>query len=219
MSKVKLSSLDKHVKQMMLNYPSIFPSRLECLHHLFCVNGNGYDWKDGIMVPWSRKKRLQTKTIELEKPSERMMQIIPEYETVRVEFVNTIRKFTEQNIDHLCRDIHHTNSRLTFIDVYPMSWDYCAMSYAADHRDEIDPDWQLGILQFIHWFLPRVNGHYMVYDSDGTKHADRIADPRVRQNYDLCLMVLDKIRSPEQKAHEQELADEIRKPVNPKAVV
>ena len=31
-------------------YPSIFPNRQAALNHLFCVGGNGYEWKDGELV-------------------------------------------------------------------------------------------------------------------------------------------------------------------------
>jgi hypothetical protein len=38
------------IKQMMVEYPSLFPSRVQALHHLFWVNGNGYDWKKGELI-------------------------------------------------------------------------------------------------------------------------------------------------------------------------
>jgi hypothetical protein len=48
-----MDKVDLHIKQMMLQYPSIFPTRLSCLKHLFLVNGNGYDWDEtGCLVPW-----------------------------------------------------------------------------------------------------------------------------------------------------------------------
>ena len=37
--------------QMMYNdYPHLFPTRQRALNHLFCVIGNGYEWKNGELV-------------------------------------------------------------------------------------------------------------------------------------------------------------------------
>lgn len=38
------------IKKVMSVYPSIAPSRVQVLHHLFWVIGNGYEWKDGELV-------------------------------------------------------------------------------------------------------------------------------------------------------------------------
>ena len=32
------------------NYPGLFKERVDVLNHLFCVIGNGYDWKNGELV-------------------------------------------------------------------------------------------------------------------------------------------------------------------------
>lgn len=39
-------------------YPSLFPYEVDFLHHLFFVNGNGYDWFEGELV--ERGGRLST---------------------------------------------------------------------------------------------------------------------------------------------------------------
>jgi hypothetical protein len=38
------------IKQAMVEYPRIFPSRVQVIHHLFWVIGNGYEWKDGELI-------------------------------------------------------------------------------------------------------------------------------------------------------------------------
>jgi hypothetical protein len=35
---------------MVKEYPGLFPNRVRALEHLFCVYGNGYEWKNGELV-------------------------------------------------------------------------------------------------------------------------------------------------------------------------
>lgn len=34
----------------LLNFPTVFPNALSVYNHWFCVNGNGYEWKNGELV-------------------------------------------------------------------------------------------------------------------------------------------------------------------------
>ena len=38
------------IQEMFDNYPTLFKDRSDCLNHLFCVIGNGYDWINGELV-------------------------------------------------------------------------------------------------------------------------------------------------------------------------
>lgn len=38
------------IQEMFDNYPTLFKDRADCLNHLFCVIGNGYDWVNGELV-------------------------------------------------------------------------------------------------------------------------------------------------------------------------
>ena len=45
------TKIDEMIKDMMLRYPGIFPSRLDCLRHLLTLTGTGYYWnEDGDRV-------------------------------------------------------------------------------------------------------------------------------------------------------------------------
>jgi len=50
-------SLRDTVRYCLLWYPSIFKNALDVYNHLFCVIGNGYDWKDGCLVDGHDKKK------------------------------------------------------------------------------------------------------------------------------------------------------------------
>lgn len=38
------------IQQMFDHYPTLFKERVDCLNHLFCVIGNGYEWINGELV-------------------------------------------------------------------------------------------------------------------------------------------------------------------------
>ena len=43
-------TVEQTVRQSLLMYPSVSRNRWDAYEHLFCVIGNGYDWKDGELV-------------------------------------------------------------------------------------------------------------------------------------------------------------------------
>jgi len=45
-----MNKLDKAIKQAMLTYPTVFPTRERFLSHVFLCIGNGYDWVNGVLV-------------------------------------------------------------------------------------------------------------------------------------------------------------------------
>ena len=46
-------TLKNNIRESLLYYPSIFVNALDVLHHLYCVNGNGYEWVNGELVEYS----------------------------------------------------------------------------------------------------------------------------------------------------------------------
>jgi len=50
-----MASYAETLARMMRQYPTLFPTEAHALHHLFLVNGNGYDWIEGQLVdPFAR---------------------------------------------------------------------------------------------------------------------------------------------------------------------
>lgn len=207
----KLNSLDLEVKKMMLSYPSIFPSRLECLHHLFCVNGTGYYWKDGILVNDLDDDVMPEHIKSYEKKDE-SDKYFGEYYKVKNEFETTKRELTEKHIDYLCSDIHHTGVNMKFISVYPMSWNYCAMGYAADNPYDIDVHWRRGIKEFCHWFFPEFRGHYGFLDKyENEDSLDFDCDPRAKRNFITMNIVMRKMYIDEEKINAFKFRRSLRK--------
>lgn len=42
--------LELTIQNMFDRYPTLFKERSDCLNHLFCCIGNGYDWENGELV-------------------------------------------------------------------------------------------------------------------------------------------------------------------------
>lgn len=38
------------IQKMFDDYPTLYKERADCLNHLFCTIGNGYDWQNGELV-------------------------------------------------------------------------------------------------------------------------------------------------------------------------
>lgn len=45
-----MASVERVVRNDLLLWPSLLVNRFSVLHHLFCVIGNGFEWKDGELV-------------------------------------------------------------------------------------------------------------------------------------------------------------------------
>lgn len=49
-------TLKNNIRASLLYYPDIFDNALDVLHHLYCVNGNGYEWVNGELVEYSGRE-------------------------------------------------------------------------------------------------------------------------------------------------------------------
>lgn len=49
-------TLKNTVRNMIIAYPTLFRNALEAYNHLFCVIGNGYEWKNGQLVDTGERK-------------------------------------------------------------------------------------------------------------------------------------------------------------------
>ena len=43
-------TVETTIQRMYDEYPDLFATRQECYNHLFCVIGNGYEWKRGQLI-------------------------------------------------------------------------------------------------------------------------------------------------------------------------
>lgn len=59
-------TLKNTIKKMLTQYPTLFQDRAQCLCHLYCTNGNGYEWKNGQLVD-KFQAEYQNEPSEIEK--------------------------------------------------------------------------------------------------------------------------------------------------------
>lgn len=63
-----MATVDKTVRTAILCFPTLFKTRGDVLHHLFCIIGNGYRWHKGELVhmfpeddqPWTAENQRKS---------------------------------------------------------------------------------------------------------------------------------------------------------------
>lgn len=158
-------TLKNAIKRMITEYPMLFQDRVQCLDHLFCVIGNGYDWKNGqLVIPkyvrdeekLSKKKRpVENRLIDGEQMIQQMLDCQPGKWVTTKNFIDkeySLNSFTQgllieffrreralRNIDKICTPGFHewvpTEYRF-----YPI----CGYSKFLNLPKDIKPDWLEG---------------------------------------------------------------------------
>lgn len=142
-----MNKVDQHIKQMMLQYPSIYPNRLACIRQLFLVNGNGYDWdNDGCLVPWRSpydraSDRMHYDDIE---PNDSVTSLLGKDSSIgKFHALSDVkermdRQFREEHIDLLCQ-FHDTydNFRYEHLVNFDVAWS----AFRDAPYGSIDADW------------------------------------------------------------------------------
>lgn len=195
------TKIDEHIKRMMLNYPGIFPSRVECWKHLFVGNGTGYEWnKKGERVYSSQYDEIKVVPIKLQEIKPNLDDsLFPEYR-FGVERENLLRKHTEANIQTVVQEgVSFTTSRITLFDLFGMYWikdtDSKEQSYligpmqeAVINRDKITKEWRHEISYFCEWILSQA--HHLRYDPGKEKQisylqlANTLKKSKIRRFYE-----------------------------------
>jgi hypothetical protein len=152
--------VDDFVKEVMLNYFSISPTRQHVLLHVFLVAGNGYEWgadADGCAVPVDScggekvGKGIQTfqeDYLELDHHSE--------YGAVRAEFHNLVREWARKNLDCISADESGYIPGGVALEpplIYWASDDHCLMATA---QDNLHPEWRRAGVYFARDILLRI---------------------------------------------------------------
>ena len=50
--------LEKQIYRLLWEYPTSYEDRTAALHHLFIINGNGYEWRDGELRTYGDTSKL-----------------------------------------------------------------------------------------------------------------------------------------------------------------
>jgi hypothetical protein len=149
-----MNKVDLLIKQMMLQYPSIYPTRLSCLRHLFLVNGNGYDWDEaGCLVPWRMEydranDQMYYTDLDREEKDELFDSVISQsglkdnplvaFHKLEKDKERLDRQFREQHIDLFCQ-CHGIYDDFKYEDLVNFDVRYSAFNSAP--YGHIDSDW------------------------------------------------------------------------------
>lgn len=150
------------IQEMFDNYPTLFKERSDCLNHLFCVIGNGYDWVNGELVedgedyPLEEQKVFESrlkdgKAFQYNKMSLRDEAV--EYHRRRIEKhpeedTPFERKFNEEYFKSIPDDQYHKHERRKrwyfYVNIpgherIDLHKNY---SYLWNYPEDIKPDWK-----------------------------------------------------------------------------
>jgi hypothetical protein len=152
-------TLNEHIIKVIKLYPTLFTNRTDVLHHLFCVIGNGYDWKGGRLVA----PRHQTDRRDPEENIHTYESYIAEYHynaDVHKFQEEIFRKIVEDNnercryrIDH-AEELALTTGTLSYI--YPL----CEYSKMNTVPNNVKPDWLDGCVEMIFTVITTVQTKY-----------------------------------------------------------
>lgn len=195
-----LNKVDNRVKASMLQYPSIFASRMDVLAHIFMVNGGGFyfdpesgEFTDGEVVEVPDNINRETRSSRIDTESSR----------VREAYENHVRDFVEANIDNLCK---HNADYMTRDNVLMLSHTFYkergvlsrVEKFLGEGNDpqEIDADWRQALKQFCTWFTMKCTRDGHVNDNgSGAKSSDK----QLLGAYDMCTRLIKKLQSQDDK--------------------
>lgn len=158
--------LELTIQEMFNECPTLFKERCDCLNHLFCTIGNGYEWRNGelcsndddynIDEPYLESCLVDDKAHQYNKLSlkaesqlyeneritdgwyEDFKEICPEFD------IEEMKASRQRTINKLPDDVYHKRER-------KYRWYFYLSGYCTKHAklfnypDDIKPDWLAGI--------------------------------------------------------------------------
>ena len=140
---------ERTLQKMYDEYPQLFPTRHHALDHLFCVIGNGYEWKKGELVDYKELYYYDSELDELvEIPFENddESDIVSKSPMTDEEYEIEHQKWIEERVDLKCR----FNKRITREEALKVTLENCHKwypisknhSYICNLPDDITPEWK-----------------------------------------------------------------------------
>ena len=145
-------TIKETVKENLLNYPLIFKNALDVYDHLFCTIGNGYEWKDGELVPKTKEQMVKTKAGAVIYQIKNFFTNKVTWSTVKlIGFFKTVKKNVKKThmlvsrvldvdkniVDFSIKDDEDVFNGFGQFSFYPL----CSYSAICKLPDDIKPDW------------------------------------------------------------------------------
>lgn len=182
---VEMFGYNRTILRMMMSYPSIFPNHFSCQHHLFIVNGNGYEWKNGQLV--------SNDSLEINRS--------------RNDILGNTRDtpITDEDLDtshSIC--FHPTGSNVYSIPLYPWC-EYAQLQHVIDGSVTPATDWCHGIISFgcrvrrwsdaDYWLMVRVA--YLEYGTAKSRKTEldnlHVIQDKLQQAEKICRKIIESI--------------------------
>lgn len=163
------------IQDMFDEYPTLFKERADCLDHLFCAIGNGFEWVDGELVYNSDDAskeyidRLSSRLVNGKACQHHKLSLRAEsqlYEDERIsngwyeewkrrhpdEDVDKLKSVRQRTIDNLPDDVYYkepTRKKRWYFYINIPGYervDFCTrFAYLFNYPDDIKPDWKAAI--------------------------------------------------------------------------
>jgi len=167
-------TLELTIQHLFDTYPTLFKERADCLNHLFCTVGNGYEWRDGELCyefPASAEEiehltscLVAGKAHQYKKISLREEARLCEKKRIAEGWYEQFKgRYPDEDVERLKQEWAGAISRLPddvfyIIPERARRWyfysdtpdgvciDFCEdFAYLFNYPDDIKPDWKAGI--------------------------------------------------------------------------
>jgi hypothetical protein len=155
-------TVEKTLRLSLLKYPSIHLNKWDVYHHWFCVNGNGYEWKDGeLVIQVEDDNYTQEMSIE-----EAIKFQFNRYLSSSCLNRNVLRKL-EKNILMILNIEARMKDFTLWLEIYPL----CEYSKIVQIPKDIKPDWLMAAKEFYAYLLD----NYINLSDKDRDYVDKIA--------------------------------------------
>lgn len=133
-----MADVETTVRESILRYPGLYSSRVDVLHFILCVLGNGFEWENGEAVADDRT--TEAWTAEAERADESNAWIYTRPETVRVAMLANLEKQIAaqqaivDNVDALAADWGELDREAVYAQT--------AHALLMNIPENVTPDWE-----------------------------------------------------------------------------
>ena len=140
---------ERTLQKMYDEYPQLFKTRQKALDHLFCVIGNGYEWKNGELVDCEELYYYSVKLdklIEIPFENDNEVDIVSKPPMSDEDYEIEHQDWIKETVELKCR----LNERITREEALKVTLENCHKwypisknhSYICNLPDDITPEWK-----------------------------------------------------------------------------
>jgi hypothetical protein len=166
--------LDFAVKVSTLSYPDMYPARTHVINHLYCVNGNGYDWFEGRLHEGTDEKTATVAKMLLNGDPETWIQkYVEDHDRGRFSHLYKIEEeLRELSRKHGLPAMAPLAPIKAGFSIYPI----CQYACIANLPEDIRPDWLAGAEEAL-----RLIETVPSYDEEQTQENRETWVPQIRE--------------------------------------